>query len=261
MGTEKLKSLWEICNFSMIIIPARFASTRFPGKPLVDIGGQSMIERVYNQCIKTNQRTIVATDDNRIYEHVQAFGGEVVLTQSDHISGTDRCAEVFKNLNLDSNEIVVNVQGDEPFIKPEQILSVIDVFKNKDAQIATLCKKISDYESLHNSNVVKLVKNEQGKTIYFSRQPIPFLRNKNPEIWHQEHQYFKHIGIYAFKGSALQKVSELTPSPLELAESLEQLRWLENDYKIYAIETEFQSPAIDTPEDLQQVLMLNIDNI
>lgn len=242
----------------MIIIPARYGSTRFPGKPLADIKGKSMLQRVYNQCVATGIRTYIATDDNRIKEHVAGFGGDVIMTSDLHQSGTDRCAEVYQFLDS-PDEVVVNVQGDEPFIKPEQILSLVEAFKNIDVEIATLYKKIEDTSSLFNPNIVKIIKNINNEAIYFSRQPIPFFRGIDKENWLVHHNYYKHIGIYAFKGKILNEVCSLKPSSLEVAESLEQLRWIENKYKIYAVETTYQSPSIDTPEDLNQILNLNID--
>jgi 3-deoxy-manno-octulosonate cytidylyltransferase (CMP-KDO synthetase) len=242
----------------MIIIPARYGSTRFPGKPLANIKGESMLQRVYNQCLKTGIKTYIATDDFRIKEHVISFGGDVVMTDSAHQSGTDRCAEVYKYLGS-PDEIVVNVQGDEPFIKPEQILSLVDSFKNTDVEISTLIKKIDDEISLFNPNVVKVIKNKNNAAIYFSRHPIPYLRGVEKSNWIDKYVYYKHIGVYAFKGKIIDDICSLPSSSLETAESLEQLRWIENGYKIYAVETNYQSPAIDTPEDLIQILKSNID--
>lgn len=243
----------------MIIIPARYGSTRFPGKPLIDIAGTSMIKRVYNQCLVTGQRCIVATDDERIYDHVKQFGAEVYMTNTNHASGTDRCSEVYQILGC-PDEVVVNVQGDEPFIRSEQILSLIGLFNNPAVEIATLYKQINDSEELHSKHVVKITKENSGRALYFSRQAIPFMRDELFENWHLKHKYYKHIGVYAFRGGLLSELAKLKASSLELAESLEQLRWLENGYKIYTTETLFQSPAIDTPEDLKNVLLSYIKN-
>ena len=237
----------------MIIIPARFHSTRFPGKPLADIKGKSMIQRVVEQCQKTNQRVIVATDHDSIFNHVKQLGVEVYLTNKNHQSGTDRCAEIYKKTGS-PDEIVVKVQGDEPFIQPEQIQNLIDLFNNSDVEIATLAKKIDDENTLFNENNVKLIKNTNGKAIYFSRSPIPFLKGFEKSTWHANHEYFKHVGVYAFRGDKINQASSLKQSSLELAESLEQLRWMENNMQIYVAETIFQSPSIDTPEDLKQVI-------
>lgn len=241
----------------MIIIPARFQSTRFPGKPLAQIHGKSMIQRVYDQCIKTEIYTIVATDHPSIYDHVKSFGGEVMMTGDHHQSGTDRCAEVFF-LQGGSAPFVINVQGDEPFIQPEQILAIKHLLVSEGAEIATLCKKITDHDSLFNEHVVKLVKGARQKALYFSRSPIPFFRGVPKDQWHLKHIYFRHIGIYGFTGKALAEVVAMQPGAMETVENLEQLRWLENGKLIHVAETDFQSPAIDTPEDLQRVIDLNL---
>lgn len=235
------------------IIPARFASTRFPGKPLVDIAGKSMIQRVYEQCEKSELLTnvIVATDDQRIQDHVVRFGGGVAITSSHHQSGTDRCAEIAsKHLDYD---VYINIQGDEPFIDPEQIDLVCKCFEQPSHQIATLVKKIGSAEELNNPNSPKVVINIRQQAIYFSRAVIPFLKGKKIEEWLDHHTYYKHIGIYGYRKQALFDITKLPISSLEKAESLEQLRWIENGYHIQTAITDKESQAIDTPEDIQKI--------
>ncbi len=235
------------------IIPARYTSSRFPGKPLVDIGGKSMIQRVYEQAKKCTHLTevIVATDDNRIYDHVSAFGGIAVMTSPDHQSGTDRCAEVA--LTYSQYNIVINVQGDEPYIDPEQITKLAVCFNSPDVQIATLIKRVKDDQELHNPNSPKVVFNQLSEAIYFSRSALPHNRGEEPQNWLEFYPYFKHIGIYGYRADVLQQITKLPISPLEKAESLEQLRWIENGYRITVAETELESYAIDTPEDLPKL--------
>ena len=241
------------------IIPARYASTRFPGKPLTMIGGKSMIQRVYNLCLKCEQLTevAVATDDQRIYNHVTGFGGNAFMTSNEHRSGTDRIGEVLQILKSESPEkqfdVIVNIQGDEPYISPEQIERVINCFKDSKAEIATLIKPISDGRELFNHNVVKAVVNRNGNALYFSRQPLPFLRGTEPAEWLNHHEFYKHIGIYAYKRQVLEVIVHLKASPLEKAESLEQLRWLENGFSIITAITDSETVAIDTPEDLSKL--------
>lgn len=232
------------------IIPARYASTRFPGKPLIDIGGKSMIQRVYEQCTKTSALAdvIVATDDDRIAQHVQGFGGKVIMTATTHQSGTDRCAEVVA-LYKGTCDAVINIQGDEPFIAPAQITLLAEALAAPDTQIATLIKKIKSEEEIRNPNVVKAIKNRDGEAIYFSRSPIPYRRNPGVDI-----TYYKHIGIYGYSCEALKAITRLPLGSLEQAESLEQLRWIENGYRIKLKETELETMAIDTPDDLERVL-------
>ncbi|GCC51460.1 3-deoxy-manno-octulosonate cytidylyltransferase [Chryseotalea sanaruensis] len=236
------------------VIPARFASTRFPGKPLVDIAGKTMVQRVYEQVKKATLITevVVATDDARILEHVEGFGGKAVLTSVDHPSGTDRCFEAYQKLNEDFN-YVINVQGDEPFIKPEQI-DLLAALLNGDTFIATLVKEFKDQESLFNPNVVKAVINVKKKALYFSRSPIPHARNIEEEAWLSQHKYYKHIGMYAYRTDVLEELTKLPVSALEKTESLEQLRWLDNGYEILTAETKSETIGIDTPEDLQKAL-------
>lgn len=236
------------------IIPARYASTRFPGKPLTDIGGISMIQRVYEQAKKSESLTevVVATDDVRIESHVNSFGGKVVMTKDTHQSGTDRCFEAIQKLN-NTADIVINIQGDEPFIQPEQIDLVASCFSSQLVQIATLVKKISSQEELFNVNTPKVVINGNGEAIYFSRQTIPYIREKEQTQWLNLHTFFKHIGIYAYTTKALAELTSLKPSTLELAEGLEQLRWIENGFKIQTKTTDFEGIAIDVPEDLKKL--------
>ena len=239
------------------IIPARYASTRFPGKPLTIINGKSMIQRVYEQALKAEMLNdvVVATDDDRIYDAVLSFGGKVVMTSSEHKSGTDRCAEVVKTIN-DKYEAVVNIQGDEPFINPEQINQIASLISQKDSQMASLCKPIKDADELFDNNVVKVVFDIKGNALYFSRHTIPFMRNVENEArsWMNSHTFYKHIGIYAYKTDVLEQISQLTQSELEMSESLEQLRWLENSYRIIMGITEYESYSIDTPRDVEKCL-------
>ena len=212
------------------IIPARYASTRFPGKPLVDIGGKTMIQRVYEQVSKTLSDVYVATDDQRIYDAVLAFGGNVILTSNQHKSGTDRCYEAFSRLE-EWFDVVINIQGDEPFIQPEQIKTLQGCFEEPDIQIATLARAFTEkdgYEGLNNPNSPTLVINKQNEALYFSRSVIPYHRGKETNEWIALHPYYKHVGIYAYRADVLHQLIMLPQSALEMAESLEQLRWLEN---------------------------------
>jgi len=237
------------------IIPARFASTRFPGKPLVDIGGKTMIQRVYEQVSKILSDVYVATDDNRIFDKVVAFGGKAIMTSALHKSGTDRCYEAFSKLD-EWFDVVINVQGDEPFIQPEQISELKKCFDEPDTQIATLAKKVTEkdgFEFLNNPNNPKLVINKQNEALYFSRSVIPFKRGADTKEWASLHSYLKHVGIYAYRADVLHELTVLEQSPLEIAESLEQLRWLENGYRIKVGFTEVETVGIDTQEDLERV--------
>lgn len=236
------------------IIPARYQSTRFPGKPLVDILGKPMIQRVYEQCKKSTllSEIIVATDDERIASVVKDFGGKVMLTKESHPSGTDRCLEVLENYK-EPVDVVINIQGDEPFIDPNQIDSLAKLFGDPKTQIATLIKKISHQEELFNSNVVKAVINKHSEALYFSRQAIPFIRGKETEEWLNNFTFNKHIGIYGFKADVLRSIGLLQASSLELAESLEQNRWLENGFSIKTAYTDLESVAIDSPADLLKI--------
>ena len=237
------------------IIPARFASTRFPEKALADIAGKTMIERVYRQVkqAKSLAKVVVATDHHKIEKHVHDFGGEVIMTSDAHVSGTDRCYEVLAK-QKESFDYVINVQGDEPFIAPSQI-DLLASLLDGTTQLATLVKKIEHDEDLFNPNIVKAVINAQHEALYFSRSAIPHIRNTQQSEWLKKNVFFKHIGMYAYRTDVLQKISKLIPSTLEKAESLEQLRWIENGLRIKVTETTFETIGIDTPEDLQRALV------
>ncbi len=237
------------------IIPARYASSRFPGKPLVDIAGKSMIQRVYEQAKKCADLTevIVATDDERIFNHVTGFGGVVVMTSPNHASGTDRCAEVA--LQHSQYEVIINIQGDEPYIDPAQISKLAACFTANDTQIATLIKRIKTEQELFNVNSPKVVINNSSEAIYFSRSPLPHIRGEQQQNWLEYYTFFKHIGIYGYRADILQQITKLPVSSLEKAESLEQLRWIENGYRIKVAETELETHAIDTPGDLLNLKM------
>lgn len=235
------------------IIPARFASTRFPGKPLALLGGKPIIQWVWERARQSNalDTVIVATDDIRIAECVGAFGGRVVMTSSEHPSGTDRCAEVLLKTGGHNWDFAINIQGDEPFIDPAAIDLLAALLQGAASpDIATLARRISDEASLFNPNVVKAVVGQNGKALYFTRHPAPFQRGKETTGWLTGFPYLQHIGIYGFKAPVLGELAKLQPSPLEQAESLEQLRWLENGYSIAVGITAYQSVGIDTPEDL-----------
>jgi 3-deoxy-manno-octulosonate cytidylyltransferase (CMP-KDO synthetase) len=239
------------------LIPARYASTRFPGKPLVDIGGKTMIRRVYEQCLKASalSEVFVATDDQRILEHVEGFGGRVMMTAGHHRTGTERCHEALLQLEKQGHtyDVVINIQGDEPFIDPGQINTLAACFSADSVNIATLRKTISSFDELNSPNIIKVISNLAGNAIYFSRSPVPYVRGSEAEEWLGSHDFYKHIGIYAFRTEILKKVCTLQPTPLETAESLEQLRWLENGLDIRVEVTLTESHSIDTPEDLKKV--------
>ena len=236
------------------IIPARFESTRFQGKPLIDIAGKTMIERVYNQAKHATSlhEVIVATDDQRIYDHVKSFAGNVIMTKNIHPSGTDRCAEVVAELK--GFDVAINIQGDEPFIDPQQIDLLVSCFTNPETQIATLVRKITTSADLEDFNKPKVVLNSRKEAIYFSRQPIPYLRGVDRSDWLNQVEYFNHIGIYGFQINVLKELTQLPVSNLEKAESLEQLRWIENGYIIQTALSNHLNDSIDTPEDLQHIL-------
>ena len=239
------------------IIPARYQSTRFPGKPLAMIKDKPMIQWVYENASKTLDQVWVATDDERIFKAVQNFGGRVVETLPTHQSGTDRCAEAARIVSENADfDVVINIQGDEPFLKPGQIDRLKGCFEDNGVEIATLVKRIETEEELFNPNRPKVVLDANQNALYFSRSPIPFIRGEEEINWHLKHDFWAHIGLYAFKAEVLQRLTQLKQTPLELAESLEQLRWLENGYKIKTAETSFQTIGIDTPEDLQAALQL-----
>jgi len=235
------------------IIPARFASTRLPGKPLVDLGGRTMIARVVAQAQLANlARVVVATDDARILDHVLSLGGEAVLTAADHPSGTDRVWEAFELLGQPAEvSCIVNIQGDEPFIQPAQINALVDLFaQNSAPAIATLLKPVLTEEELFSPHLPKVVTNARGEALYFSRHPLPYQRQHPAAEWLTHHRYYRHLGLYAYQPAVLRQLTQLPPSPLELAESLEQLRWLEAGFAIQTAITELDAFGIDTPEDV-----------
>ena len=235
------------------VIPARYASTRFPAKALVDIGGKAMVQRVYEQASKSTllSHVVVATDHQEIEDKVRSFGGNVCMTRKDISSGTDRCFEALTLLEEDF-DYVINIQGDEPFINPEQIDSLAALLDGE-TQIATLTRKIDDEDELFDPNVVKVVFNKSNHALYFSRSTIPYLRGKSKDNWLGSANFYKHIGIYGYRADILAKFSSLQTSQLESTESLEQLRWLDNGYQIKVAETEHQSYGVDTPEDLEKL--------
>ncbi len=239
------------------IIPARFASTRFPGKPLVDIKGKSMIHRVYEGASSLIEEVIVATDDIRIANEVNSFSGKYVMTSELHKSGTDRCAEAlfeYEKKTGKTFDAVINIQGDEPFINKEHLFKVIEILKKSESQISSLVKKINKNADIFNPNKPKVIFDKHMNAIYFSRSPIPFIRDAEQAEWHNRHNFYKHIGLYGYKSEILKQITLLNQSSLEKAESLEQNRWLENGYKITLDITEFESVSIDTSEDLEFVL-------
>ncbi len=238
------------------IIPARYASTRLPAKPLVMIKGKSMIQRVYEQAMKSQllSKVIVATDHPEIYSHVRSFGGLVNMTREDHASGTDRCYEAL-SLQEEQYEYVINVQGDEPFIKPEQIDLLAQALDGR-TEIATLVKAVVDLEELANPSEAKVVINQNGEAMYFSRSVIPYVNKLPQDQWLTKHTFFKHVGMYAYRCDILKAISALKVSELEKAESLEQLRWLENGFRVTVVETQTETFAIDTPADLDKAIQM-----
>lgn len=241
------------------IIPARYASSRFPGKPLACIGNKTMIERVYDQASKALDLVYVATDDERIFKVVTGFGGKAVMTSPDHFSGTDRCAEAIHIISAETGrktDVVVNIQGDEPFIKPEQIRVLMNCFSSEGVELATLIRKAEPDEDIFNPNQPKVIVDASGDAIYFSRSVIPFVRDASKEDWTLKHTFYKHIGLYAYRTETLGLITRLPRSPLEIAESLEQNRWIENGYRIRTALTEWESIGIDTPEDLEKAKLL-----
>lgn len=236
------------------IIPARYASTRFPGKPLADINGKTMIQRVYERAAQSQALAIVAvaTDDERIAEHVRSFGGNVVMTAPHHPSGTDRCFEALQWLG-DSYKYVINIQGDEPFIDPEQINELAAVLQDGTAEIATQMIAVTSYEELIDNGEVKITLNANNEALYFSRNTIPFVKGVDEQEWHLHHTFYRHVGMYAYRADILEAITKLPVSALEKAESLEQLRWLEHGYKIKCVSTKYDSHCIDTPEDLAKL--------
>jgi 3-deoxy-manno-octulosonate cytidylyltransferase (CMP-KDO synthetase) len=231
------------------IIPARYASTRFPGKPLAILGGKTVIQRVYEQASSVLEEAYVATDDERILQAVEQFGGRAVMTRADHKSGTDRIEEAAEKIGTDA-DVIINVQGDEPFIQPSQIETLMRLFDNPTTQIGTLGKRFDSIEATLNPNSPKIVTDLQGFALYFSRSIIPFVRGKEQAEWLKSYPFLKHLGLYAYRREVLREVTQLPQSPLEVAESLEQLRWLENGYRIRVGTTDVETVGIDTPEDL-----------
>lgn len=233
------------------IIPARYASSRFPGKPLALLGGKPVIQRVYEQAIKMLPEAYVATDDERIADTVRQFGGQVIMTRADHKSGTDRIEEACQKIGTTA-DVIVNIQGDEPFIQPSQIETLCQLFDDPDTQIGTLGKPFETMEAVENPNSPKIVCDRRGFALYFSRSVIPYVRGKETKDWLNEFPYLKHLGLYAYRRQVLHAITQLPQSPLELAESLEQLRWLENGYRIRVGRTNVETVGIDTPEDLKR---------
>lgn len=243
------------------IIPARYASTRFPGKPLIDIMGKSMLQRVYEQAARSNSlsRVVVATDDERIFEHVLSFAGEAIMTAADHQSGTDRCYDALQQLEGDF-QYVINIQGDEPFIEPQQIDELAAVLSDGTTELATQMIAVDSYEMLFDKGEVKIVLNENNEALYFSRMVIPFIKGVDEKEWHTRHRYYRHVGMYAYRNDILAQITKLPVSSLEKAESLEQLRWIENGFSIKCVSTKYESHCIDTPEDVEKVLRIITHN-
>jgi 3-deoxy-manno-octulosonate cytidylyltransferase (CMP-KDO synthetase) len=239
------------------IIPARYESSRFPGKPLIDISGKSMIRHVYEQSVKSSAlaKVVVATDDQRILDHVTAFGGEAVLTGSHHASGTDRCFEAL-GLLKNSYQYIINIQGDEPFIEPGQIDELGEVLNDSHVEIATQMIEVKSDQELFDPGEAKIVLNENREALYFSRSPIPFVRNAARQEWHSQHVFYRQVGMYAYRNDILKKITKLPVSSLEKAESLEQLRWLQNGFTIKCVITKYESHCVDMPEDVARILKL-----
>lgn len=243
------------------IIPARYGSSRFPGKPLADIGGKPMIQRVIEQAQQATSlaKIVVATDDDRIVDVVRRAGGEAVMTRSDHASGTDRCQEAYSRLVADGaiaddpENYIINIQGDEPFIDPAQIDELAAILDGT-VELATQMSSVDSAEMLHDPKEAKIAVNANNEALYFSRSPIPFLWKVAPDQWHNHYTYHRHVGLYAYRADVLEKITQLPPSSLEKAESLEQLRWLEAGYCIKLIETNFLTPSVDDPKDIEKIL-------
>ncbi len=247
------------------IIPARYASTRFPGKPIADLCGKTVIRRVYEQAAKAMDTVVVATDDERIYDAVEAFGGKVVMTRADHRCGTDRCLEAYEAVTTpewreknNRDTVIINIQGDEPFVHPEQIESLMECFDSPETQIATLARPFTEKDTLadlENPNTPKVVwSRETGEALLFSRSVIPYMRGVERDEWLSRGQYYRHIGMYAYRADILTEITRLTPTPLEQTESLEQLRWLDHGYRIHVGVTDIPTIGIDTPEDLAKAV-------
>lgn len=239
----------------LILIPARYASTRFPGKPLAEIGGKAMIQHVVEKASSVTKDVFVATDDSRIFNKVRSFGGQAVMTSETHRSGTDRCFEAYEKVKREKQtdyDVVVNIQGDEPFIEPQQIKQLTACFEDPSVHIATLAKQFDNPTDIFDPNKVKVVFSVAQTAVYFSRSPIPYCRGVEREQWIATTPYYKHVGMYAYRPAVLKAITQLPPGRLEKAESLEQLRWLENGYTIAVRITDHESIGIDTPEDLEK---------
>lgn len=258
-GARKYNAFLKLnkTHMTLGIIPARFASTRFPGKPLIDIRGKTMINRVYEQAKKSAalDRVVVATDDDRIYRHVLSFGGEALMTSPQHASGTDRCWEALQQLN-EEYQYIFNIQGDEPFIDPSQIDLLAASLGDGKTELATLMIPVDSYDVLFDPGEAKIVVNDKLEALYFSRTVIPYVKGVEPKYWHTHHRYYRQVGMYAYRKDILHKITRLPVSNLEKAESLEQLRWLEHGFKIQCAVTDFDSHCIDAPEDVEKVLHL-----
>ncbi len=236
------------------IIPARYASTRFPAKPLALLGGKPMIQHVYERVSHLLDDVVVATDDQRIFDTVEGFGGRVVMTSDKHRAGTDRCYEAFAKLGIDA-DVVINIQGDEPFIDPRQLQLLMSCFEKPATDIATLIKPFAadtPYSVIADPNTPKAIVAPDGRAVYFSRSVVPYFRGKEADEWASHHIYYKHIGVYAYRADVLRRITSMQQTPLELAESLEQLRWLENGLTIMTAKTDIETIGIDTPEDMQR---------
>ncbi len=239
----------------LILIPARYASTRFPGKPLALIGGKPMVQHVVEKAAAVSEDVYVATDDSRIYDCVTSFGGKAVMTSTEHRSGTDRCYEAYRHVVEQTGkkyDVVVNIQGDEPFIQPEQVKALVACFEDEKVEIATLAKRFEQNADVFDQNKVKVVCSAKGTALYFSRSAIPFCRGIEQDNWLEIIPFYKHVGMYAYRPLVLKEITTLPQSRLEKAESLEQLRWLENGYTIAVRETTHESIGIDTPDDLKR---------
>ena len=233
------------------VIPARYASTRFPGKPLAILGGKTVIQRVYEQAMSVLPEVFVATDDERIFDAVASFGGKAVMTRADHKSGTDRIEEAVETIGTDA-DVIINIQGDEPFVQPSQIETLMHLFDAPETQIGTLGKPFDTMEAVMNPNSPKIVTDRRGFALYFSRSVIPYIRGVEQGDWMRHYPFLKHLGVYAYRREVLAAVTKLPQSSLEKAESLEQLRWLQNGYRIRVGETNVETVGIDTPEDLER---------
>lgn len=240
------------------VIPSRYASSRFPGKPLIDIKGKPMVQHVYERAKQSKllTETVVATDDQRIYDVVKGFGGNVIITSESCENGTDRCREVIEK-HFPEYGVVINIQGDEPYVHPEQIDKLCSLFENENVNLGTLAKQTHSADDILNPSRVKVVIDKNMDALYFSRSPIPFFRGKDNSEWGKNHTYYKHLGLYGYRKEALLKYNQLKPSELEAAEALEQLKWLENGFKMRVGITEHNSYAIDTPDDLKELLKMD----